>query len=110
MRYSMQRPAAVKFTGIQLSQYDQDQISNAGVKKVTTPEWTRLHFEIPTSREAVAGVYDWLKNNCKGQYTIYKFNNVKTYNEYKVVIRFEHAQDAIIFKLSDGHRNWEQKE
>jgi hypothetical protein len=103
----MLRPTSINFTGVTMSNRDLESISNAGVSKIVLPDWARVAFSIPTNRNAIESVLTWLTQNCTGQFTIHKFHNLKTYTEYKCVIRFELPNDALIFKLSDGHRAWE---
>ncbi|MNK39728.1 hypothetical protein D3C87_583480 [compost metagenome] len=105
----MRKPDTVKFTGLTLSASDLKEASNAGVKEVVGSDWKRVHFSVPTARDAIQHVFDWLKANCQGQYTAYKYHDSSSYTEYKMVVRFEDKNDAIIFKLQDGHKAWEHK-
>ncbi len=105
----MRKPPQVKFTGLTLSPTDLKETSNAGITNIVDNSWKRVHFSVPTARDAIQHVYDWLKTNCKGQYSAYKFHDSNNYTEYKMVVRFEDKNDAIIFKLQDGHRAWENK-
>lgn len=105
----MRKPPQVKFTGLTLSATDLKEASNAGITDVIDNNWKRVHFTVPTARDAIQHVYDWLKANCKGQYSAYKFHDSHSYTEYKMVVRFEDKNDAIIFKLQDGHKAWENK-
>ena len=103
----MQKPDQVKFTNLVLDSKALNKMGNAGMNLVAEADWARVHFEVPTARDAIQHVFDWLKNNCKGQYTTYKYYDAKGYSNYRMVIRFEDKHDAIIFKLQDGHRAWE---
>lgn len=105
----MQRPEQVKFSSLVLDDIALAKLGNAGINEVAEDDWARLHFKVPTARDAIQDVYDWLSKNCKGSYVAYKFYDTKDYSQYKMVVRFASKNDAILFKLQDGHRAWEHK-
>lgn len=103
----MLRPAALSFTGLSIGDEDMEAISNAQIHRVIPTEWTRVSFPVPTAYTAYEKVCECLKSTCNGRYSVFKFHDPRNYAEYKVIVRFEHPSDAVLFKLSDGHRAWE---
>ena len=109
----MQPPKEIKFTNFVMNEHDLKRVSTAGITTPVTPEWSRVHFTVPTSRDAVTAVYDWLEQNCSGMWSSYKYyesNGTGGHSfssEYRMIVSFESVDDALLFKLRDGHLAWE---
>ena len=104
----MQRPTSVNFTNWTLAGNEMSLIANAGIPNHKITDWTRLVVSVPVDRDSMQHVQKWLFENCSGQFVFYKYQDGAVYTEYKMVIRFENKNDALLFKLKDGHRAWEQ--
>lgn len=105
----MNKPTEVKFSNLVLTGSKLEDYRAPEGHIANRTSWTRTVFNVPTSRDAVHQVYEWLAYNCQGQYSAYKFHDTTSYTEYKMVVRFENKNDAILFKLQDGHRAWEHR-
>ncbi len=107
----MQKPEQIRFTGLTLKPGPTlNKMIHQGSFNMISSDWARLTFTVPTAKDSIQHVYDWLNTNCNGQYTAYRFHDRDSYSEYQMVVRFEDKNDAIMFKLQDGHRAWEYAE
>jgi hypothetical protein len=73
----------------------------------TPPDWTRHQFEIEGYCEFERPLNTWLTNNLHGRWTL---NSSTTLNGILVVIGFEMVNDAVMFRLMDGHTAWRENE
>lgn len=71
--------------------------------------WSRVQFQMPYDFDAVSKIRDWLETNLTGRYMLYHFTkNAPDERPETVVIRFESRNDALMFKLKDGHNAWQK--
>ena len=71
--------------------------------------WTRVQFPIPDGWEGSKKIQEWLEENCPGRWSTYSYQNPKSKSgENIMVIRFENKNDALMFKLKDGHKAWQE--
>jgi len=106
----MQKPSKVVFSGLTLEGSKLARVTNPGSYQMIDTSWARLTFIVPTAGNAIQDVHDWLAKNCNGAYSMFKFHDQRSYSDYQVVVRFEDKNDAILFKLQDGHRAWEHRD
>ncbi|MNV61863.1 hypothetical protein D3C71_1543890 [compost metagenome] len=104
----MLTPDTIKFSGFSLTSHDRDVAGLAGIRTPVGSDWARVHFDVPSTRDYADQVETWLRENCNGNYVCYKYHNTRSYSELKMVVRFEDHKDAVLFKLHDAHRIWEQ--
>lgn len=105
----MKLPQIVEFDGLTLTQNDiKSFISDLPVAIIPT-EWKRVIIDVPDTYSAPSKVNEWLAENCINGYASYEFSDPVTYDGV-MVIRFEDVNDALMFKLRDGHKAWEQSD
>jgi len=99
-------PALIRYSGgIEL---DPRRVICRRLRAPTPPDWLRHQF-------AVDGLYSdpeytltgWLENNLVGRFTI---NSQACTDGMLVVIGFEQATDAVMFRLMDGETAWREEE
>lgn len=82
-------------------------------------DWTRIEFSIPETFSVPKVIEEWIENNLDGgRYgyfcTIDRSPNTNGRSRgplaYKMVIGFEFENDALMFKLLDGHLSFENRE
>jgi len=68
--------------------------------------WARVRITIPLGFNESEMVKKWLAENTTQAWSINQsddYHNSKT----NVTVRFQNIDDALMFKLSDGYRSWE---
>lgn len=71
-------------------------------------DWTRVQFKFDADVwEGCARVVNWLKANCPGDWDYYSFTEPSGTNTV-MVVRFKEKNDALMFKLQDGHQSWKE--
>jgi hypothetical protein len=105
----MQRPDTIEFEGLTVQASDMLRTSRRPVGPIDR-SWSRTSFEIPDAYSAPRHVEEWLETNCTGVWTTFHFTNPKSKDYSQImVVRFADLNDALFFKLRDGHRAWEGK-
>lgn len=105
----MQRPEFVEFEGITVSAPALLRSQRKQVGPITK-SWSRTSFPLPDAYNAPKHVEAWLEENCKGNWSTFNYGNPKAKDYSQImVVRFEDLNDALFFKLRDGHRSWEGK-
>lgn len=101
----MEKPTVLSFTDFEIPT---DRLVQSQFSGPINPKWTRVQFKISDAYEACQRVEEWLKNNCPGRWSAYAYSDPKSRNyESIMVVRFEDKNDAIMFKLRDGHQSWQ---
>lgn len=99
----------IKFTDLEVSIEDLNQDTNR-VRGIVPYGWHRVSFEVSEYYGAVSIVEEWLTKNCQNKWYSYSFSNLKSKKENLVmVVYFEVLNDALFFKLQDGHNSWKNK-
>lgn len=105
----MERPDIIEFDGLTTSASDMLRTSRRAVGPIAK-EWSRTNFRIPDGYTAPRHVEEWLEANCAGEWTTFHYSDPKSKDYSQVmVVRFAERNDALFFKLRDGHRSWEGK-
>jgi hypothetical protein len=74
------------------------------------PNWVRVKFTIPDDYSAPTQVMAWLREEVKGQWhASYHQDPFSRELAYQMIVRFEDRNDALMFKLRDGYKAWEDK-
>jgi hypothetical protein len=74
----------------------------------TDDTWARTQFDVTEVHGSVPKTSEWILRELTPNFTIYSFQNANTTTRrYTIVVRFKELNDAIMFKLRDGHRAWE---
>ena len=68
--------------------------------------WIRVKFTMNSANPDFAKVEDWLRKNCKHGWAAYNHVDPSDSSSYFGIVRFENNDDALMFKLSDGHQAW----
>lgn len=105
----MIQPEIVEFDGASINVQNVLRPSYRNVGPVSN-SWSRTAFEVPDGYTAPRIVDEWLRDNCKGRWTSVHFHNPRNKGHgHTMVVRFEDRNDALLFKLRDGHKSWETK-
>ena len=100
----MEKPTSLTFDGLDVSLNILDERSSGPMDLA----WIRTQFNIPDQYDAPKAVHDWLTFNCHGEWSSYYYTAPKFKSgEGIMVVRFKDRNDALMFKLRDGHKAWE---
>lgn len=70
--------------------------------------WSRVQFQIPVDYEALPRIKEWLEANGAGKYYTYHYIHPRSHTQPQaVVVLFESRNDALMFKLKDGFKAWQ---
>ena len=101
----MEKPTSLSFTDFEVPVSDLLSRNDMGPMNLG---WTRVQFTMPDDYDAPKHVETWLRENCPGEWQAYRHPNLRgKTNDYVMVVRFENKNDALMFKLRDGHKAWE---
>jgi murein tripeptide amidase MpaA len=105
----MIQPNIVEFEGASVNVQSVLRPAYRSVGPVSS-SWVRASFEVPDGYTAPRHVDEWLRENCKANWTSVHFHNPRNKDHrHTMVVRFEDRNDALLFKLRDGHKAWEGK-
>lgn len=109
----------VKFHNIDVNSEELINHGNREVKHCWGDSWTRIEIPIPEIWSAPKNIATWIENNLSegkfGMFWVEDFNNNENSSNthswdgknYKLIIGFEYENDALLFKLLDGHVAYE---
>ena len=98
----------IKFTDLELPIESLTYDSNR-VRGIVPNGWHRVSFNVGSSYSGIAIVEEWLNKNCSNRWFSYNYNDLKSKNDLKMVVYFEYLNDALFFKLQDGHNTWKNQ-
>lgn len=101
----MDKPTHISFTDLDIPLATLFRGSQQGPMNLS---WVRTQFAIPNTHEASRKVELWLLENCPGRWASCLYQNPKSRDEEHImIVRFQDKNDALMFKLRDGHKAWE---
>lgn len=76
-------------------------------------QWSRVIFQIPDVFNSFKAVNKWLDENTTDKYISYHFSKNETVDSWPsyesfMVVKFKSRDDAMTFKLEDGHKAYER--
>lgn len=108
---TMKQPDIISFDGLEVS-ISELQNNNKQIKGPCPQDWVRVKFKIPleVAHNGFDAVTKWLQQNNTSRWFGYTFQDPAAPKhgmpDNFAVIKFESKDDAILFKLRDGHQAW----
>jgi hypothetical protein len=94
-------PSVVHFTG---ADFDPKLLSRR-LRAPTPADWIRHQFTTDGFVDPEWNISEWLTNNLFGRWTL---NFGMTLNGMVIVVGFEQANDAVMFRLMEGETAWRE--